>query len=92
MKYTEQLNFITHVLSKSNIPYKVKPWFDGWQINFPWTFGKVSCHVWTHPDFWESKVETINFPWDYEYDYSKLSVEEVVKKISLFYNENKRLG
>ena len=94
MKYTEQLNFITHALMKFNIPYKVKPWFDGWEIGFPWTFGKVSCHVWTHPNLHGGKVETFNFPWDWdnEYEYSKLSVKEVVEKISLFYNEEKKLG
>lgn len=85
MKYIEQLNFITHALTELNIPYKVKPWFDGWQISFPWTFGKISCHVWTHPNLWGGKVETINFPWDN--DYSKLFVEEVVEKISFFYTK-----
>ncbi len=83
--YFERIGAIASALDSVNIPYTVRPIYEGWQIRFPWCNGDVAAHDGTYGAR-AGMVESYCFPWD-DGDVSVLTVEEAITAIRDYYLE-----
>ena len=61
--YEKPASLFDHFLSFYNIPYRVRPLFDGFQWLFDWCGGDVVIHEGSHMSK-SGYFESYNFPWD----------------------------
>jgi len=81
--YKERINIIVDACFNNDVPYEVRPLFDGYQIRFPWCHGDVACHSGTYGCN-DGCVETYAFPWD-EDDVSVMPPSDAINCIVGYY-------
>lgn len=82
--YKERIDFIATCLSRLNIPFEMRPIYEGWQILCPWADNAdVAAHDGTYGAA-RGMVESYEFPWD-EGDVSMLTPEEAADRIIVYW-------
>lgn len=87
MDFFQRINYIANECKKHNIPYEIRPCWDGFQIRFSWCHGDVACHSGTYSAN-QVAVESMGFPWD-EGDVSIHLPEEMAQFIIQHWEKNK---
>lgn len=82
--YKERIDFIATCLAQLNIPFTMRPIWEGWQILCPWANNAdVAVHDGTY-GVKQGMVETYEFPWD-EGDVTCLTPEEAADRIIVYW-------
>lgn len=87
--YEKPTKLFNHFLNFYNIPYILRPLYDGFQWRFNWCGGDIIIHEGSYRNK-EGYLESYNFPWDMD-DVSVMTPYDMAICIHNFYEDLKKI-